>query len=398
MKMLRYDSVGGASGDMILASLIGLGADAARLESELKKLDLGHFHIEVKEAESHHLHGTRVWVHVDEEHHHDHSHSHPHRTFRDIRALLRNSSLPAAVRERSLAVFSRLAEAEAKVHHTTPDLIHFHEVGAVDSIVDIVGSCLALEWLGVGAVSVGPLPVGQGTVTCAHGVFPIPAPATVELLGNHTMVRTEEPFEMLTPTGAALLTTWHSGSEVPDACRVIRTAHAIGHQQLHHRPNLLRASLLESEEAEAGTDNCLVLESEIDDSTPELLGVLIDRLLAAGMLDAYATAVQMKKQRPGMLLTVLCRPDQKDDALDLIFTESTTFGVRQYAASRTILPRRMEPVATPYGEIRVKVGSWRGREITSAPELEDCRAAAAKAGVAVRAVYEAAQAAARRMD
>ncbi len=404
MRALAFDSTGGASGDMILAALIHLGVDAAALAAELKAFAPEPFELRVESALSAHLSGTRVRVLTDAEHHHDHHHHHhhghdhhhaPHRGLKEIGAMIDRSELPEEVKARAHRVFRRLGEAEARIHGTTIDAIHFHEVGAMDSIVDIVGACLALHKLGVDAIAVGPLPQGHGTIECAHGTFPNPAPATVELLRGHAVVSVDEPFELVTPTAAALLAEWKTCDRAPSGAVVKAIGYGIGHRELKSRPNLLRAILLEVQ-ASANEDECLVLETNLDDVSPELIGVLSGRLLAAGALDVFAVAAQMKKQRPGVLLTTLARPSDRDALLDLIFRESTTFGVREYTARRTILARRFETVATPYGEIRIKIGEWKGADVVRAPEMEDCVLRAQERGVSVRAVYEAAQRAASR--
>jgi len=304
--------------------------------------------------------------------------------------LITHSILSPRVKEASLAVFQRLAEAEALVHETTPDKVHFHEVGAVDSIVDIAGACLGLELLAIDSVTVSPLPLGHGTVRTVHGVLPVPAPATVELLKGMNIVPADEPFELVTPTGAALLSTWTRHKSIPAGLRLQRVGHGFGHHPLTSRPNVLRAMLLESQPADTRNDECLVLECNLDDTIPELIGSLTTRLLTAGALDAFLTPVQMKKQRPGILLTVLCRREQREAMIDLIFMECTTFGIREYLVQRTTLERRHEEIETAYGKVRVKTGAWKGRIITRAPEHDDCARLAQQAGVSIRVVYEAA--------
>ena len=387
MKVLQFDMIGGASGDMILGALIELGADVKRLVQELSSLPLEPFDIETTPHRGDNLHGVQVVVRLHESHH-------PHaRNLRDIQTIITQSQLSPEVKELSLKVFERLAAAEAKVHGTTIDQVHFHEVGALDSIIDIVGGCLGLSLLGVDEVAVGPFPAGSGTIECAHGTFPNPAPATLELLKGFPVTQTNEMKELVTPTGAALLTTWKTLDRVPDESQILQTVYSFGHHQLKHRPNLLRASLLEAGTAST-VETCLVIECNIDDTTPELLGSLTQQLMEAGALDVFTTAVQMKKQRPGTLLTTLCVQEKKDLLLDLIFRESTTFGVREYMTQRTMLERRMVDVKTRYGIVRLKIGRWRNQDVTFAPEMEDCVQRARESHVPVRAVYEAAAAAA----
>lgn len=404
MKHIHFDSIGGASGDMILAALLDIGVRREDLRCQLAGLPIGPFEMEVSSISDRGLRGTRVNVHVASreparactDHSHAASHS-SHRGLREIRALIEGSPLSASVKATSVRVFQRLAEAEAHVHGTTPDQVHFHEVGAVDAIIDIVGACLGLEQLGVTGVSVGPLPLGHGTVACAHGILPVPAPATVELLKGFTVAPADEPFELVTPTGAALLTTWKTLETFPPGSRILKVGQGFGRRTLNGRPNVLRAMLMESDSVAAAADACptadacLVLECNLDDLTPELTGSLMQRLLDAGAWDVFLTPVQMKKQRPGILLTVLCRPEQRPAMLDLIFRESTTFGIREYPVRRTVLERRHESVETPFGRVRVKIGRWQDADITVSPEYEDCLRAAERAGVSVRAVYDAAR-------
>lgn len=391
MKILQFDSIGGASGDMILGALFELGIGPSKLQSALARLIPDAFEIRAVAFSSHGLHGTQAEISIP---HHDHA----HRTFTDIAAIIDAGDLPDRVKNQSKSVFLRLAEAEARIHGTTVEAIHFHEVGAVDSIVDIVGCCLAREWLEIDHVLVGPLPSGHGTIRCAHGVYPSPAPAVVELLKGHPLVQVDEPFELVTPTGAALLTGWKSLDTLPAGSRIVKAGYSFGHRTLNTRPNVLRAILLEVDApSQSASDTCLVLESNIDDTNPELLGSLTRKLLDAGALDVFTTAAQMKKQRPGSLLTVLCKPEQREQLLDLIFKESTTFGVREHPVSRTVLHRRWASVVTEFGEVQVKVGSWKGQEVTFAPEMDDCIRLAKERDIPVRRVYEAALAAAQRL-
>lgn len=421
MSLLHFDSVGGASGDMILAALLDLGVDRAWVEDELSKLGLGPFRLRIEETTDKGIRGLRLKMDLPDSHGQKrdpehgqshahtggaglwrkltgHSHDHPHepgghRGLPEIEAILSRAGLPGPVFENSLKVFRRIAEAEARVHATTPDRIHFHEVGALDSIADIVGCNLGLHRLGVDQVSSGPLPIGRGTVRCAHGVLPLPAPATVELLTGFPVYPVDETMETVTPTGAALLTSWKNRDAPPAAGCWEKVGHGLGGHALRERPNLLRAFLYRETEQAAGPEECLVLECNLDDITPELVGSLTMRALEKGALDAFTTPVMMKKQRPGMLLAVLCKPEARDAMLDLIFQESSTFGVREHRVSRTVLARHFETVQTPYGPVRIKVGVWKGKPVTASPEYADCVACSEQSGVPVKAVYQAAIAA-----
>lgn len=388
-RILWFDSVGGASGDMILASLVDLGVRPADLNEALATLGGFHIQIEPHQHSEHGLHGTRITVHAHESHE---GQAH-HRHLSDIRKIIEGGAIPETVKRKALEVFERLAKAEAHVHGMTSEDVHFHEVGALDAVADIVGACLALQILHVDQVGFSPLPQGHGTIQCAHGILPNPAPGTVELLKETPILHADEPFELVTPTGAALLTTWRTLTTWPDGWVIKGVGHGFGQRKLHHRPNLLRATLMEASHRKSGDpDLCLVLETNIDDTTPELVGALVQKLLLAGAFDAFTTPIQMKKQRPGTLLTVLCHPDRKAAMLDLIFTESTTFGVREHLTRRTMLEREMVEVETPHGLIRIKIGRWHGTPVTASPEYEDCIKAASLREIPVRVVYECAQA------
>ncbi len=388
MRTLRFDSVGGASGNMILAALTGLGIDPATIEAGLDTLGVGHFTLALTTRVDHGLEGRHLEVHPA---HHEHQ---PHRNLEDIRNLVTRSTLPAPVRELSMQVFERLAVAEATVHGTTPDAVHFHEVGALDAIADIVGSCYALHSLNVRHVLLGPMPLAPGTIQTHHGTLPLPAPAVVELLKGMAVTNVDENTELVTPTGAALLVTWAKqfpATPSPESLTLVASANGLGSRTLNHRSNALRATLMEPApvpETEPGA--CLVMECNLDDTVPELIGSCVNRLMENGALDAFTTAIQMKKQRPGTLLTVLCDPSRRDTLLDLIFRETTTFGVREHLTQRTMLKRRMITVTTPYGDIPVKQGLWKDGIVTQAPEHSDCVNAAQRHQVSIRLVYESA--------
>jgi len=384
MNILRFDSVGGAAGDMILAALLDLGADLKPISDSLTSFVPENLRIEVTPSESHGLRGCRLQIIVDDV-------PHPHRTFADIQTLIESADLDATVRDQSLAVFGRLAQAEGSVHGKPASEVHFHEVGALDSIIDIVGCCLALKQLNVDAVSVGPLPLGCGTLECRHGTYPVPAPATMELIKGLETVQTDIHQELVTPTGAALLAEWQTPDFHFSGGRCSRSGYGLGTRDIPGRAGAIRASLYESSDATENTDRCLVLESNIDDMAPELAGALAEQLRAAGALDVFTTAAQMKKQRPGILLTVLAHPADRSRLLDIVFRGSTTFGVREYAVQRTILVRRFESVQTPYGDVQVKIGTWRGEDVTRSPEIDDCIRLAEEANISIRTVYELAK-------
>lgn len=388
---LHFESIGGASGDMILGALIGLGVCVGELNEELKSLGVDPFEIVVDDVIEQGMSGVRARVDLHKtHHHHDHKHDHHHgRHLSTILKLIDESSLSETTKKRASGVFGAIGQAEASIHGVDIEKIHFHEVGAMDSIVDIVGCCLALDKLDVSEVSIRNLPQGHGTIECAHGTYPNPAPATLRLLEGFPIHEVDEPFELVTPTGAALLADWCSKQVPPKGSRAVKTAYSFGHRALSSRPNLLRATLYEEIE-DTASDEVLVLECNLDDITPELVGCLFDQLLENGALDVFTVPVQMKKQRPGILLTVLCLPDNRDLMLNLIFNESTTFGIREYLSTRTILLRSFRTVETPYGDVKVKQGERNGHVVTTSPEIEDCRTLAQEKGVSVKAVYNAA--------
>ncbi|MGE4564280.1 MAG: nickel pincer cofactor biosynthesis protein LarC [Victivallaceae bacterium] len=402
MKILHLDSLGGASGDMLLGVLIGLGAKREELEADLRSVLPDHFHLTVAEVTNGGITGVRAGVDLhdhgdghDHGHTHDHdhgSHDHHHRTMGDIRVLIGDAPLPEAVKAMAVAVFTMLAEAEGRVHGVPADEVHFHEVGAADSIIDIVGCSLAFHRLGIDAVSLSPLPTGSGTLRCEHGILPIPAPATAEILRSSGLkiAPSLETVELLTPTGAALLAAWPK-AEVPAGAKITAVVNSFGKRTLRHTPNLLRGMLFESAAAGSQKDDQVCrFECEIDDATGEILGAACRLLMAAGALDVTTEAVMMKKQRPGVRLCVLCPVADRERIAELIFRHTTTFGIRESLLRRRVLERHFEDVETPYGKIRVKVGTLGSEVIRRTPEFEDCRRAAEQHGVPVAAVLTAA--------
>jgi uncharacterized protein (TIGR00299 family) protein len=335
----------------------------------------------------------------------------------DIEAIYRDSDLPPRVRDQALAIFTRLAEAEAKVHGTTPDKIHFHEVGAVDAIVDITGACILLEMLGVETVCSAPLPMSRGFVDCQHGRMPLPAPATAELLLGLPTYPVAVRGELVTPTGAALVATLSEG-RIGDPPAMVPSAVGYGAGKKDWGtpfPNLLRVFLGEARDVHApddetaaaeegegaaepmpAADTVAVLETNLDDAAGETIGYVQERLLAAGALDVFCVPIQMKKNRPGTLLTVLAVPEAAELLAGIVFAETGTFGIRRTVARRECLDRRWQTVETPFGAVRLKIGSRDGHEVTVSPEYEDCRGRAAEHCVPLRDVYRAAVAAARR--
>ena len=426
MKTLYLDIFSGISGDMFLGALLDLGVDFHRLEQDLEKLGLDGYHLHVSKQQRAQIAGTKFDVHLEDDHHHDeskhdeHEHAHEHghehhhhdeasahehehchehehsRTFRDIEQLIRRSSLSDWVKEKSVAVFRRVAVAEGKIHGKPPEQVHFHEVGAVDSIIDIVGACLALELLGRPRVLAAPVVEGTGWVKCAHGRFPVPTPATLEILGARgvPVSQCDEPHELVTPTGAALLAELVESFGPMRDLTPQRVGYGLGMRENKTRPNVLRAVLCETAATASAhdweTDMVAVLQTNLDDANAEVLGALAEKALACGALDVFHTPVQMKKNRPGVLLTLLCAETDADKFAELILKETTAFGVRRHLAERRKLRREFVTVKTPFGDVTVKLGKLDGQVVQSAPEYESCKRLAEQANVPLKQVYEAA--------
>lgn len=372
---------------MFVAALLDLGAGSVEeLQAELAKLGLAGWALEHERVQRAGISAARFDVVV--------SGGQPPRDPAAISEMIEKSALAAPVKEASLAIFERLAAAEAAAHGETLESVHFHEVGMVDSIIDIVGAVILMERLSPARVVCSPVALGSGTVETMHGLMPVPAPATVNLLAGAPVCEGEGGQELTTPTGAALVAHFADAFGPLPEMVLERAGYGAGTRETA-RPNLLRMLLGLSPAAGGGgeAEEQILLETNIDDSSPEQLAWLAERLIEAGAADAWLTPVVMKKGRPGVLLSALCAPDGRDRILGIIFRESSTFGVRVNRLERRCLDRRFESVETTWGPVRVKVGSWRGSEVTRSPEYEDCRRLAERHGVALKAVYDAARAA-----
>lgn len=418
-RVMYLDCFSGVAGDMVLAALLDAGLprdvlDAAlgslgvdhRLEvSRVSRAGLAATHLQVSErgeskggAASHH-HGSDQHQHRhDHEHGEAHGHGSGHRSVAEIVALIERSALTAEGRAKAAAMFRRLAEAEAVVHGISVDQVHLHEVGATDSIVDVVGAVAALEWFGIDDIIASPLNVGSGSIRIAHGLFPVPAPATLGLLGGVPVYSSGIPHELVTPTGALLVSTYARAYGPLPAMVVERVGYGAGTRDLAGVPNVLRVVIGERRATEAPppTGDVLRLECAIDDMNPQLFGSLADRLLAAGALDVVLTPAYMKKGRPGTLLTVLLPADHREQLTELIFRETTTIGVRYDVVERETLDRELVTVRTAGGPVRVKVARRRGEILNVAPEFDDCVRVADAAGLPVRVVQAQALEAWRR--
>jgi uncharacterized protein (TIGR00299 family) protein len=420
MKTLYLDIFSGIAGDMFIAALLDLGVDATKLERELKKLQLGGYHLHIARGQKAAIAGVKFDVHLAHEHDHAPDHGHPHhhadephhdhgpeaqRNFSEIRHLISRSKLSAWVKQKAIAVFARIAEAEGKIHGLPPNEVHFHEVGAVDSIVDIVGAAIALELLGKPRVFASPVVEGTGWIKCAHGRFPVPAPATLAILGARKIPvsQCDEPHELVTPTGAALLAEFVESFGAMDNLVAEKIGFGLGTRDHETRPNVLRAVLGEGikktsntqhptsniQSRDWETDRVAVLETNLDDCPGEILGAFVETALAAGALDVFHTPIQMKKNRPGVLLTVLCAEAEADKFAELILRETTAFGVRKTIAERRKLRREFAELKTPLGEVTVKIGRLNGKVVQAAPEFESAKKMAAKAGVPVKQIFAA---------
>ena len=388
--VLFLDAPSGLAGDMIIAALLDLGVPVAVVVNALSSLPISGFHVEVGTRIRHGIVATSFDVHVDE--------AQPSRTYASIRAVLQESTLSAAVKELAEGTFLRLGNAEAKVHRVALDQVHFHEVGAIDAIVDVVGSAAALDYVGAKLV-VSPLPMGRGFVRAAHGVLPLPAPATVECLTGLATYDGGLEFELVTPTGAAIVGAHAARSTAWPAMAPVRIGWGAGRAELQDRPNVLRA-VLGTPAAPDGEQEThfthTVLEANIDDATGELAASWIEALLAAGALDAWATPITMKKGRPAMTLSALAPTARAAALADSMLRETTSLGVRRYDVVRSERPRHIETVETPYGAIPVKValGPYGPPQIK--PEFDACERAARQHGVPVREVLRVALVSASR--
>ncbi len=387
MRIGYFDCFSGVSGDMILGALVDAGLPLAELQSTLDGLGVAGIRLDAEEVRRGPFRGTLVRVTTEE-------HGHPHRHLSDIRRILDAAQLPADARADAGRIFRRLAEAEASAHGVAVEKIHFHEVGALDSIADIVGAAWGIRRLGLEAIHASPINLGSGSVKGAHGTMPVPAPGTAALLAGVPAYGSRIPAELTTPTGAAVLATLAAGFGPMPRMTVERVAYGAGQRQLAEQPNLLRlvigATVVSHER-----DRVAVLEANIDDMNPQFFEPLLDRLFEAGALDASLAPLVMKKSRPGTLLTVLAEPEDAERLASLVLAHSTTFGVRMATADRWKRPRDFVSVKTAYGAVRVKRG-WEGDRLAIlAPEYEDCRRLALAAGVPVQVVHDEARAAAR---
>ena len=437
MRVAYLECFSGISGDMFLGALVDAGVSPQLLKETVTALGLG-AKLEITRVVRSGISATKVDVWVDgekdlpreeywakknagtHEHSHEHSHSHSHghdhshtqqhqhsqdepsragalaphshphahRGLTEIRKIISAAPISETAKKTAITVFGALGAAEAKIHNVPIEDIHFHEVGAVDAIVDIVCAAVGAEALGVDEIVCSPLNVGGGTVQCAHGTFPIPAPATGELLKHAPVYSSSVQAELVTPTGAAIVKTLARRFETFPAMKIEKTGYGAGSRDFPGFPNVARLVIGESAAPKTTSDVITVLEANLDDLNPQVFGYVMDRLLEQGALDVFGMPVQMKKNRPGTLMTVLCKPPDANVLTDIIFAETTTLGVRRREENRQTLARRWEPVPTPWGEVRIKIASMNGTDTNYAPEYEDCRRIASQQHVPLKTVMQ----------
>jgi hypothetical protein len=399
VRIAYLDTLSGISGDMTVGALLHAGVPLDRVREAVAVLGLPGVEVTAERVLRSGIAATKFHVRVDGDHPDDptsavHAHRHGHRAWAEIRDLLAASALESRVKETALAIFGRLAEAEGRVHGVPAETVEFHEVGALDAIVDVVGAATGFAHLGIEAVHVGPLPLGQGRVRAAHGPLPVPAPAVVELLRGRPVRPEDGTTELVTPTGAAIVAALARPEPVPEM-RIEAVGYGAGDRILPDRPNVLR--LLVGEPVVApGVDDVVVIETTIDDLNPQIYEHVLERLLGAGARDAFLVPVLMKRTRPGTLLRVLAAPADRERLAGIVFEETSTIGIRYTTWRRAVLPREERVVETRYGAVRVKVARAPDGTANVAPEFEDCRRLAVAAGVALKTVYQAAVAAALR--
>ncbi len=382
MRILYYDCFAGISGDMNLGALLDLGVDAGYLESELKKLNIKGFHLEITKDLRRGISGTKANVVVED------PDNEKHRHLRHVEEIINNSTLSEKVKTTSLKIFGLIARAESTVHQIAIEKVHFHEVGALDSIADIVGAAICLEYLNVDKVLSSPIQLGGGTVKCAHGIMPVPAPATALIVANIPVKTGLVQHEATTPTGAAILAATVDEFTSEINFPIAKVAYGIGHRDVSDVPNVLRVYLSESETAESDPkeESATVVECNIDDMNPERYEFIIEQLFEAGAADVWLTPIIMKKLRPANQLSVLCSPEKVHTIKGIIFAHSTTIGVREHTIKKSVLSRTEKSVQTKFGPITVKQSAFEGKIIRSKPEYNVCKAIAKQNNISIEDV------------
>jgi len=383
MRTLYFDCFAGASGDMILGAMVAAGVESQALLGQLSLLDVPGYTIEFQTVDRSGISATYARVQTLDEQ--------THRHLGHVLKIIYDSQLSVEVKDRAAKVFSRLAEAEARVHNVPVERVQFHEVGALDAIIDVVGAAICFNLAGIERFVCSPLHVGSGFVDIAHGRFPVPPPAVAQLLKGAPVYATDIKGELVTPTGAAIIATVCSEYGPLPQMELSGTGYGAGTRQYEKFPNVLRVLIGETEVQVANEERLWMIETNVDDMSPQIFGHVMERTLEMGALDCYFTPIQMKKDRPGVLLSVLCRPEDKESLTEMLFWETTTLGVRSYEVQRRALEREIVRVETEYGPIDVKVARLNGHHVNEMPEYEQCRAAALRAKVPLRAVESAAR-------
>ncbi|MBN2964199.1 nickel pincer cofactor biosynthesis protein LarC [Sulfurospirillum sp. T05] len=391
MRVLYYDCFSGISGDMHLGAMLDLGVDSHYLKEELSKLSLNHeFTLTIQKTNKMGICGTKVNISLTHNHHrvwHTHTHPYEHRTFKCIESMILKSALSENVKARSIKMFWCVAMAEAKIHGKEPLEVTFHEVGAVDSIVDIVGSAICLEALHVDKIIASKIELGSGFVQCAHGTLPVPAPATLEILKNIPVTFGRVPFETTTPTGATIIKTNVDTYAVNPALTIEKIGYGIGHKDFTI-PNILRICLGTIEEKVENIPEEIILETNIDDMSPEILSYVQERLFDAGAKDVYTTAIMTKKNRLGVKLSVLVNAQEEAKMIEIIFAETSSIGLRRSTIQKIMLDREIKTISTPYGEISIKCVFSQGKLLKYKAEYEECKKAALQHKVPISTLYD----------
>ena len=390
MKTLRaayFDCYSGISGDMILGAMVDLGVDIKEIRNALKKINLKGYKLHSKKIQRNGLASTQITVKIENK---KHQHSPPHRSFSDIRKLIDQSKLSLVVKNNSIEIFKRIAKVEAQIHNTTIQKIHFHEIGGIDSVIDIVGGVWAIESLNLDIIKSSPLNVGEGFVNCTHGRLPVPAPATLKLLKGIPVFSNGIKKELTTPTGAAMIGFYAESFESIPTMTIKNEGYGAGSHVIPSIPNLLRVFV--GDIIKDKTNNLVMIETNIDDMNPEIFETVMESLFSAGALDVYLSAIIMKKNRPATKISVLAECRSREKLSKILLTETSSFGVRFYSVDRLILDREVKKLKTSYGLIKIKLGKLDGKIVQAAPEFEDCRKISRTKKLPVKKIYDEVQA------
>ena len=382
-RVIYFDCFSGISGDMILGALVGIGVDLKKIQKGLRTLNLKGCKLNSRQVKRNGFIGIKVNVVLN----HTSQKSHHARSFNDIKSLIEKSDLPKIVKFNSIAIFRRIGKVEAKVHGTTINRIHFHEVGAIDSIIDIVGGSLAMDFLDADLIVSSPINTGEGIVKCDHGILPVPAPATLELLKGIPCYSSGVEKELTTPTGAAFIGHFAEKFGSLPNMAMLSTGYGAGTHEIKKISNLLRVVLGRCEES-SHKESMQVIETNIDDMNPEFYDYVIDQLFKVGAVDVFFAPINMKKNRPGILLSVIASKECFDSVVHILLEETSTLGVRHYEIDRVVSPRKQKMIVTPFGKVRVKIGGLDGSTRTISPEYEDCRKIAQKKEIPIKKVYD----------